>query len=361
MLVMCSLYYSPKLMTGANKRFEQLALEIVRNGHSLSLVVRKGCHVPSLSKLGVNYIEVPNFPFLKRVFDIVYLSVIFFIFHIKKHKLISDYNPIPPTLFFSSNQYQLIHDARLFDSFQRWGRFSSFLMKLQWRSLNKVVTVSNFTKESLVERMAKIERQNVVVSYNGLSDEYFSPTLDPKKNRDIDIFYLATFEERKNHKALIMALDLIADHCNVILLGRDLGTKPDILDLLKMRCQQHTVSLIESTDEQSLLDLYARTKLFVSPSLYEGFGMPLIEAKLRGCQVCCSDIPVFREVMAEDAVYFDPYNIQLIGNCIIEQLATYDSMDIVLSHKSAVDRLKYRYSWHNIAARLVDDLSFTYK
>lgn len=357
MLVMCSLYYSPVIITGANKRFEQLALEIVRNGHALSLVIRKGCHVPSLNNLSVHYIEVPNFPFLKRLFDTVYLSVLFLSFHIKKHKLISDYNPIPPTLFFSSNQYQLIHDARLFDSFQRWGRFSSFLMKLQWRSLNKVVTVSNFTKESLVERMPKIKRQNVVVSYNGLSDEYFLPTLDSTNTRDVDVFYLATFEERKNHKALIMALDLITDHCNVILLGRDLGTKSEIQDLLKTHCRQHTVSLIESTDEQSLLDLYARTKLFVSPSLYEGFGMPLIEAKLRGCQICCSDIPVFREVMADDAVYFDPNNVELIANCVIEQLAAYDSTYVVHSHKSAVDRLRHRYSWHNIAEKLVADLS----
>lgn len=357
MLVMCSLYYSPVLITGANKRFEQLALEISHQGQDLCLVVRKGCYIPSLVKSDVCYIEVPSFSVLKRLFDLAYLSILFIFFYIKGYKLVSDYNPIPPTLFFSSNQYQLIHDARLFDSFQRWGAVSRFLMKLQWRSLKNVVTVSNFTKNALIDRMPKLKHQNVVVSYNGLSDGYFSPILDSKNHRDIDVFFLATFEERKNHKTLIMALNSIESHLDVVFLGRDLGTRSEIYDLLETHCQQHTISIFETMDENSLLDLYARVKLFVSPSLYEGFGMPLIEAKLRGCQVCCSDIAVFKEVMAEDAVYFDPRNAYSISNCIVEQLAEYDSLDVVNSHEESVCRLKSRYLWRNIAAKFVRDLS----
>src|SRR5690606_19685835 len=61
-------------------------------------------------------------------------------------------------------------------------------------------------------------------------------------------------------------------------------------------------------DEKKVWEMYTRSKVFVSPSLYEGFGMPTIEALALGLPVVLSDIPVFREVGGNLATYFDPHN-----------------------------------------------------
>ena len=58
--------------------------------------------------------------------------------------------------------------------------------------------------------------------------------------------------------------------------------------------------------EQELEDLWAAASAYVTPTLYEGFGLPVLEAMARGVPVACSDLPVLREVAGDDAAYFDP-------------------------------------------------------
>lgn len=63
---------------------------------------------------------------------------------------------------------------------------------------------------------------------------------------------------------------------------------------------------VVGASDETLYGLYRQAMAFVFPSLEEGFGIPLLEASAAGCPVVCSDIPVFREVMGEAAVFFEP-------------------------------------------------------
>ena len=89
-----------------------------------------------------------------------------------------------------------------------------------------------------------------------------------------------------------------------------------------------------------LKDYYKKAKLFVYPSLYEGFGIPIIEAMSCGIPVCVSNINVFREVCDCSATYFDPYNIEDIREKIVLSIN---------KPKQLIDQSK-NYSWSNSAS-----------
>ena len=92
---------------------------------------------------------------------------------------------------------------------------------------------------------------------------------------------------------------------NVLLIGQDLGLMEDIKNISNQLVNVK-VRFADSIDsENQIIDIYDRTKLFVYPSLYEGFGMPLIEAISRNCKIICSDIPVFREIAGDIPDYFN--------------------------------------------------------
>lgn len=76
------------------------------------------------------------------------------------------------------------------------------------------------------------------------------------------------------------------------------------------------VRLVGYCDDETLEDLYAAADLVLLPTLYEGFGLPVLEAMARSIPVACSDLPVLREVAGENAVFFDPRSPENIAAAI---------------------------------------------
>jgi glycosyltransferase involved in cell wall biosynthesis len=103
--------------------------------------------------------------------------------------------------------------------------------------------------------------------------------------------------------------------------------------------------------EREVWELYTKSKLFVSPSLYEGFGMPTIEALALGLPVAVSDIPVFHEVAGDLATYFDPRDPSDIAAKLGPMLADPKPPDPEL-----VRRVLAPYFWSAIYGAFVDDL-----
>jgi glycosyltransferase involved in cell wall biosynthesis len=304
----CSLYYRKSLATGANKRFENFIFyfqNFLSKNENILVVVKKENIPEKLRGLDkISFIEIPSFLILDRLFSYIYLSIKFY--RNKKMVVVSDFMPIPNKALSKHLHYQLVHDIRNFTQYKRSSYLNTAdrIQMNQWRKSSKIITVSNFTKSELIDRCS-IKSEDIFVSPNGLDDRYYNRK--SKLERDIDITYIATFEKRKNHRYLMRALSKYSGNKKIklCLIGKDLGTFKDIKDL-ESKLKNIDVSFIESIpDEKSIIAIYDRTKLFVYPSLYEGFGMPLIEAIARGCRVLCSDIPVFREVAEDIPKYFN--------------------------------------------------------
>ena len=342
----CSLYYKKSLVTGANKRFENFIFyfhQFLNQDENIIVVVKKGNIPEKLIKLNrISFIEVPSLLILDRLFSYIYLSIKFY--RSKRMVVVSDFMPIPNKALLKHSHYQLIHDIRNFTQYKRSSYLNTAdkLQMNQWKKADKLITVSYFTKNELIDKCS-IETSDIFVSPNGLDDRYYH--LKPSINRDIDITYIATFEKRKNHKHLVRALSRYAGDKKIklCLIGKDLGTFQDIKKILS-KLQNIDVSFVESIpDEDDIIGIYDRTKLFVYPSLYEGFGMPLIEAISRGCRVICSDIPVFREVAGDIPIYFNPdCDPQYLMDLIQEAL---NSKDLIETDNSS---FLEKYRWSNI-------------
>jgi len=356
-VVFVSAYYSDSA-SGANKRFLNL-VKCTSNILKEDLIVVTCKNNPVKikdSKFKEKFIPFDVFNGkIGRLLVTLWLNLYFLYCASKGYKVISDFNPVPISQFFSKNQFQLIHDARLFDEFGRWGGVSKALMKFQWGNLKNIVTVSRFSKNCLLTNL-KLSKDSIIVSYNGLSEEYFDNinsagnAICPISNRKIDLLYVATFERRKNHEALINSLEYLNNPLNIVFLGKDNGYKTEVLKMISNLKKIHNIEIIDNVTETELLNFYKSTKVFVNPSLYEGFGMPLIEAQTQGANICCSDIDVFREIMLDDAIYFDPLSPKRIAESITVSLQPHDQ-----AKKINFDVNKFK--WQNIANKLLNDLS----
>lgn len=156
-----------------------------------------------------------------------------------------------------------------------------------------------------------------------------------KYTRDRYILYVGTIEPRKNIKILLKAFRIIRNTFDIkLILAGDKGWMYD--DILKLPGElgiKDDVIFTGYVNEQTILHLYNFASVFVYPSVYEGFGIPVVEAMSCGVPVVISDIPSLREVAGDAALSFkhdDHY--QLADK--VEQIITLEPLSKELSRKS---------------------------
>ena len=348
-LLFCSFYYRSNLKTGANKRFENIissAVEYLSEDQKIIVFVKKGNKSQYFLNDKIMVYEIPNFPILDRLLTFILFSIKLSSFN--PLLVVSDFMPIPISALSKHIHFQLIHDIRNFTKFKRANYFSfaKLFQKRQWEKCQKIITVSNFSKNEIV-KTCNVNPENVFVSPNGINSAYFKNQSDVKP--DIDILYVATFERRKNHQFLLKALE----YCNkqkpikLCLIGKNLGNREEMMVLAK-KLNNVEIDLVDNINsERELIEFYDRSNLFISPSLYEGFGMPIIEAISRGCKVLCTDMEVFREVGGDNALYFSPDDHLKLSNLISDNLEN--------KNRNTIDtEFLEPYKWSNISKDLID-------
>lgn len=119
------------------------------------------------------------------------------------------------------------------------------------------------------------------------------------------ILSVSTLEPRKNLKLLLNAFSRIKENCNIrLVLTGAVGWKlEDAIGSVSEDLKSRIIFTGYVSDEE-LKSLYVNAKFFVSTSVYEGFGMPLIEAVKNNLPIIVSDIPVYKEITANKAIYF---------------------------------------------------------
>lgn len=351
-LYYCSLYYKNDHVTGANKRFDEIGMRLLESStFNLVCIVTTGNRPAWCPK--EKCIEISGFKSkFQRLRSWVNLSLL--LWGLPKGVLYNDFQPKPTFFVLKRHKhFQLIHDLRNFDKFKRGGLgvFSAFFQKAQLKYSENVVSVSNYTTE-LVESLCSKRRESIITSYNGVSGSYE----DGFKNREIDLLYIATYEERKNHAKLLEALNqIIHRKLNIVFVGSDLGLMNQVIDKANSVSVSagHSFAFLEQISEEQLTDTYKKSKVFCSPSLYEGFGMPLIEAYKYGCLVVCSNIKVFREVTLNEAIYFEPTDVDDLKSTLESCFLNYD---VLLNNEHAKKVTNY-FSWDAITKRLIKDLN----
>jgi glycosyltransferase involved in cell wall biosynthesis len=210
-------------------------------------------------------------------------------------------------------QVVTVHDAATLDHpewFERkFALWYTALLHCLIRKVRAIITVSQFSKERIV-RLTGVDPGHVNIIPNGVESR-FCPA-DPDIVQQVRsklgitspyILFVGSLEPRKNLKMLLEAWRL-GDFEGATLAV--VGASGHLFPRMKVDSQPEGVRLLGPVEDAVLPVLYSGAAGFVYPSIYEGFGLPPLEAMACGCPVAVSDIPAHREVCGGAATYFDP-------------------------------------------------------
>jgi glycosyltransferase involved in cell wall biosynthesis len=202
------------------------------------------------------------------------------------------------------------------------GKVYSFLIKRAIKKSKAIITISN-TVSSEIVRKFNIKEKKLKVVYEFIDDKFFNKNTPFKRLLDDDyILFIGNRKKHKNLSNLILAFDKIKDKVNIkLVIAGSKDRQKDDVDILveNLNLKKYIIEFISPSDEE-ILSLYKYAKLFVFPSLFEGFGLPPLEALALGCPVVASNIPVLREILGEDIACFNPYDVDDMANKIYKAI-----------------------------------------
>lgn len=255
------------------------------------------------------------------------------------------------------NQIMTIHDVS-HERYPQWFsknyyRFYHFMMPRIGRKAHAVLTVSEFSKDEIVDTLG-LDKDKIHVIHSNVpfhnkpsKDEILNFRHNPDAERYI--IAVSSMDPRKNFVRLVEAFDKIEDKSvKLYIIGMSFKAfnTPDLQKLINER-----VHLPGYIPDEVLQAMYQNALLSVYPSLYEGFGLPPLESMTYGCPAINSSIPALREVSEDAALYVDPYDVEDM-TIKINQLLEDESLRQALRLKG-LEQIK-KYSWDKSAKQVYE-------
>jgi glycosyltransferase involved in cell wall biosynthesis len=259
--------------------------------------------------------------------------------------------------------------------------FSRF--ELRWRDAlyptlclraAKVVALSRWGKKDLIEQLGVDEPRIHVIGWAPVLDAYPAATEEDVRVArtrfqlpDAFALYPAQAYPHKNHVRLLEALALLRDrdglHVPLVCCGAGVDTSAAIHDAIRRLALEPSARTIGFVKPGEIRALYATSRLLVFPSLFEGFGMPVVEAFRAGIPVACSNLESLSETAGDAALRFDPERPSEIaaavsrlwtGAALRAELVRRGRERVATSTWTNVART-YRALYRTVAGRPLDD------
>ncbi len=179
---------------------------------------------------------------------------------------------------------------------------------------DRIITISEVTKRDLMEHL-DITPGRISIAYPGVGDEYRDavPTAPAVVNGRPYIVVVGTTNARKNLLRMLEAYALISrDDADIdlVVVGAADVDEPAIREAVEWLGVADRVHRLGYVSDQELAGIVAAARLLVFPSLYEGFGMPVVEAMAAGVPVAASANPSLGEACGKAAARFDPLDVE---------------------------------------------------
>ena len=219
--------------------------------------------------------------------------------------------------------------------------YLSFMQKFQLKGATKVIAVSKATKEDLINRIG-IEPEKIVVVYEGYDKNLFK--VDTKVNTLRYFLCVGTVQPRKNLARVIRAFAQILG-TKLVIAGQKGWLSDEIYRLPKKLKIEERVKFLGYVSEKDLPALYSQAIALVYPSLYEGFGLPILEAQACGCPVITSNLSSMPEIAGKGALYVNPYDVKAITRAMMKMQTVAIKRQLIIN---GFDNVK-RFSWEKCA------------
>ena len=235
-------------------------------------------------------------------------------------------------------------------------------IRLAARRATRVLTVSESSKRDIL-RFVDTEPDKIDVIYNAY-DERFG--VEPREEdvvrvreryqlHDEFVLYVGNVKPHKNLERLIEAFDRVhkrgLDHLKLVIIGDEISKYTSLRRAVHRHQLHKYVRFLGYLPEETLGVMYRLAGVFVFPSLYEGFGLPPLEAMASGTPVVTSNLSSLPEVTGDAAVLVDPYDPDAIAGGI-ERVLTDETIRRDLRRKG-IARAK-QFSWEASVKRVRD-------
>jgi glycosyltransferase involved in cell wall biosynthesis len=261
--------------------------------------------------------------------------------------------------WFGRRQVATLHDAAVWDcpeayswAFRLWYRA---LFRHQGRRALRLLTVSEFSRSRLADRLGQPARR-IALLPNGADhldrvDADQAILRHPSLDGHPFLLAVASANPSKNLARMIEAYGRlrVSDRVRLVMVGG--GNASVFADAALPRA--HGVICLGPVGDPSLKALYGDALALIQPSLYEGFGLPPLEAMSAGCPVAAARAAALPEVCGDAAAYFDPLSVDDIAGTmrrLIEDGALRERLRAAGHARVAV------YSWRASGARLLDEV-----
>ncbi len=207
-----------------------------------------------------------------------------------------------PQLFRKKDLHQLVH----------WTAYSV-------ARASRIFTISEFSKHAIIEAY-HVPADRVVVTHPGFSMDTKPIKLDVQKKYKLPSSYIlsvGTIQPRKNYTLLIEAFAKYVkahgdEKTDLVIVGKKGWLYEPIFQAPKKFGVENRVKFLSFVPDSDLPSLYANAQCFCLPSLYEGFGLPVLEAMASGCPVVVSNSSSLPEIAGKAGIYVDPQDVDSI-------------------------------------------------
>lgn len=249
-----------------------------------------------------------------------------------------------------------VHDLAEFYIKNKYSFWRMIYRKYICLKINKYLTthfiaISENTKMDIV-KFLKISSNNITVILNGANhlNKNSEDSIETDQAKGKYILYVGRLDPfGKNLLNLIDAFKILVDRNNNIklyLVGKEARGTNLILQKINDLSLNENVHISGYVNTDKLISLYKNALVFIFPSLYEGFGFPILEAMKYGIPVVCSNASSLPEIGGEAAVYFDPFTFSDIAekiNLVIEN-------NKLMQELSSKGKIRYQlFKWENSA------------
>ncbi len=314
--------------TGVQRFATEITLHLLKTSRSYKVIVPTGTNI-SIGFPKDQLIEAgPTNPyFWEQFFLPKYLKKL-------NSPLLLNFTGLGPVFY--KNKIITIHDLSFWEHPEwfssRYYWFYRLLTPVSVRNSQKILTVSECSK-NIISKLLNIRKEKIEVIYNAVNS--YQKKGYPKSKF---ILTVGSIDPRKNINRLIKAFHKWDNPDFKLIL---VGGKQQSFQRSNIQSSEKVI-LTGYISDTELFEYYERAEIFIYPSLYEGFGIPALEAMSVGTPVIASDIPVLKESCGEAAYYIDPYSEDSIANAL-DRLSKDDVLKKHLSSKGLENIQKF--SW----------------
>ncbi|GKU31661.1 glycosyltransferase family 4 protein [Clostridium folliculivorans] len=257
--------------------------------------------------------------------------------------------------FIKTDMVMTIHDLnhirfpQFYTPFHKY--YYKFIVKSSANLSKKLLTVSEFSKLELVDWL-ECKKDKVVVTYNGIDKNFnvikeqlqLEAIRNKYKLHDKFILYVGNLKPHKNVETLVEAMKYLQDEkIKLVINGRVNESLKQIVDKHGL---QDKIQFIGFVDDDDLSGLYNLAEVFIFPSLYEGFGLPPLEAMACGCPTIVSNTSSLPEVVGDNAIKIEPKDHKALADGI--KMLLRDELKRELIIEGGIRRAK-EFSWTKTA------------